>query len=329
MRTLIVAVALALSFLGTAPLAAAEPPAALNAELTRLAKPAEGMVGVAAWRLDGRGARVLVNADQPFPMASTFKVAVAGTILSKVDRGEIKLDQLVPVPQAMMVESEGLAATFAHPGVSVSVENLLELMLTVSDNTATDVLTKLAGGPAAVTAWVRGQGIEGLRVDRDTAGLLRDFFHIGSGPFPEALEAARKANPKLDDMGGKPDPAFDNDPRDTATPLAMGSLLERIFTGKALSPASTKLLTGIMERNTTGKARIRARLPEGTVVAEKTGTIGGSLNNVGVVTLPDGGGQFVVAVFIKQSAKPFEDRERVIADIARALYDYYLFGSAP
>jgi beta-lactamase class A len=327
MRALIVAVAFALALLG-APAAAAENPSALDAELARLAKPADGIVGIAAWRLGGHGPRVLVNADQAFPMASTFKVAVAGTILSKVDRGELSLDQLVPVPHAMMVESEGLAETFHYEGVNASVRNLLELMLTVSDNTATDVLTKLAGGPAAVTAWVRGQGIEGLRVDRDTAGLLRDFFHIGPGPFPEALEAARKANPKLDDIGDKPNPAFDNDPRDTATPLAMGALLERIFTGKALSPASTKLLTAIMGRNTTGKARIRGRLPEGTVVAEKTGTIGGSLNNVGVVTLPGDSGQLIVAVFIKKSAKPFEDRERAIADIARALYDYYLFGSA-
>jgi beta-lactamase class A len=329
MRSLIVAVALAFAFLATSPVAAAEAPAALNAELSRLAKSADGVVGIAAWRLDGRGSRVLVNADQPFPMASTFKVAVAGAILSKVDRGEISLDQLVPVPHAMMVESEGLAATFRHEGVSVSVKNLLELMLTVSDNTATDVLTKLAGGPAAVTAWVRGQGVEGLRVDRDTAGLIRDFFHIGPGSFPEALAAAVKADPKLEERGDKLNPAFDNDPRDTATPLAMGTLLERFFTSKALSPASTKLLTEIMERNTTGKARIRGRLPAGTVVAEKTGTIGGSLNNVGLITLPDNAGKIIVAVFIKKSAKPFEDRERVIADVARALYDYYLFGAAP
>jgi beta-lactamase class A len=108
----------------------------------------------------------------------------------------------------------------------------------------------------------------------------------------------------------------------------MGELLERIYTGKALSPASTKLLGEIMERNTTGKARIRGRLPDGTVVAEKTGTIGGSLNNVGVVTLPGDAGKLIVAIFIKKSDKPFEDRERVIADIARSLYDYYLFEAA-
>ncbi len=300
--------------------------APLQAEIARISQPVGGTVGVVAWRLDGRGPRVLVNGDQRFPMASTFKVAIAGAILSKVDRGEISLDQLVPIDPNMMVESEGLAETFRHPGVSVSVRNLLELMLTVSDNTATDTLTKLAGGPAVATQWVRGQGIEGLRVDRDTAGLIRDFYGLPPGPsFPDSLAAGLKADPKLEDKGDKPDSRFDSDPRDTATPAAMADLLERIFTGKALSPTSTKLLNEIMERNTTGKARIRGRLPDGTTVAEKTGTIGGSLNDVGLITLPGNAGKVIVAVFIKQSTKPFEDRERVIADISRALYDYYLF----
>lgn len=300
--------------------------APVQAEITRVAQQAEGVVGVAAWRLDATGPRVLVNAGQPFPMASTFKVAVAGTILSQVDRGQLKLDQLVPVDPNMMVESEGLAATFRHPGVSVSVKNLLELMLTVSDNTATDTLVKLAGGPAVVTQWVRSQGIDGLRIDRDTAGLIRDFYHLPPGPsFPDSLAAGLKANPKLEDLSDKADPAFDKDPKDTSTPLAMAELLQRIYTGKALSSPSTQLLGEIMERNTTGKARIRGRLPQGTVVAEKTGTIGGSLNNVGIVTLPGKGGKLIVAIFIKESRKPFDDRERVIADIARSLYDFYLF----
>ena len=98
--------------------------------------------------------------------------------------------------------------------------------------------------------------------------------------------------------------------------------------GRRSSPASTKLLTEIMERNTTGKARIPGRLPQGTVVAEKTGTIGGSLNDVGMITLPGNAGKLIVAVFVKQSRKPFEERERAIADISRAIYDYYLFEPA-
>jgi beta-lactamase class A len=324
MHRLIAAAAMAIALFGPAPALAAERPAILTAEIARLASPADGVVGVAAWRLDGRGPRILINADRGFPMASTFKVAVAGAILAKVDRGEIALDQLVPVDPAMVVESEGIAEVATHPGISLSVANLLELMLTVSDNTATDVLTKLAGGPAGVTKWVRGQGVEGLRVDRDTAGLLRDFFHIGPGPFPEALAAALKADPELESRGAALNKAFDDDPRDTATPAAMATLLGRLFAGKALSQASTRLLTEIMERNTTGKARIRGRLPQGIVVAEKTGTIGSSLNDVGLITLPADGGKVVVAIFITKSRKPFEARETVIADIGRALYDYFL-----
>ncbi|NUQ17322.1 MAG: class A beta-lactamase [Sphingomonas sp.] len=322
MSRLIAFVALALAT--AAPVSAAST-APVQAEISRIAHDIDGTVGVAAWRLDGRGPRVLLNAEQQYPMASTFKVAVAGTILSQVDSGRLSLGQMVPIDPNMMVESEGLAETFKHPGVSVSVENLLELMLTVSDNTATDTLEKLAGGPAVVTRWVRSQGVEGLRVDRDTAGLIRDFYGLPPGPsFPASLEAGLKANPSLEDKGDKPDPKFDNDPRDTSTPVAMAELLQRIYTGKALSPASTDLLRQIEERTTTGKARIRARLPAGTTVAEKTGTIGGSVNNVGVITLPGSAGKLVVAIFIKKSSKPVEDRERVIADISRTLYDYYL-----
>jgi len=307
------------------PLRAAEPAAMLEAEIARLSVPAKGVVGVAAWRLDGAGPRVAVNAEQAFPMASTFKVAVAGAILAKVDDGALRLDRMVTIDPDVHVASEVIADRFLHPGVSLSVHNLLELMLTQSDNTATDVLTTLAGGPAAVTAWVRAQGVEDLRVDRDTAGILRDFFDLPRGAFPTALEAGLAANPDLEAKGSLPNPAFDRDPRDTSTPTAMAKLLDRIFNGKALAPASTQLLIETMQRNRTGGARIRARLPDGTRVADKTGTIGGTVNDAGVITLPGDAGGVVLAVFVKKSAAPVDDRAEVIADIARAVYDFYLF----
>src|SRR5947207_11876819 len=212
----------------------------LEAEIRRIANAAGGEVGVAAWRLDGRGPRVLLNADDAFPMASTFKVAVAGALLAKIDAGTPTLETMLPVAQARYVESDIIANALIHSGVSLSVHNLLELMLTHSDNTATDVLTATAGGPAAVTAWLRGQGVTGLRVDRDTAGIVRDFFGMPTGMFSEALAAARKSDPKLDERGSHPNAAFDNDPRDTSTPNAMAELLSKIFTGHAFSPSSTK-----------------------------------------------------------------------------------------
>lgn len=301
--------------------------ATAQTEIQRIATAAAGEVGVAAWRLDGRGPRLLLNADESFPMASTFKVAVAGAVLGKVDAGTVKLETVVPVDNARYVESDVIANALIHPGVNLSIHNLLELMLTHSDNTATDVLTAIAGGTKQVTAWVRGQGINDLRVDRDTAGILRDFFGIGSGTFSEALSAARKADPKLEDRGSRPNMTFDNDARDTSTPNAMAELLTKIFSGRALSAASTKLLIETMERCHTGDDRIRARLPQGTTVADKTGTLGGSVNDVGVITLPNDNGQIICAIFVKKSDLPFAAREKVIADISRAIYDYFLFTS--
>jgi beta-lactamase class A len=164
-----------------------------------------------------------------------------------------------------------------------------------------------------------------LRVDRDTAGIVREFFALPPGPLEEAFDAALEKDPKLEEKGALPNPSFDDDPRDTATPAAMAELLTRIFNGSALSPESTRALVEIMERCRTGSARLLGRLPLGTVVAHKTGTIGGSVNDVGVVTLPADGKKLVIAVLIKKSDRPVEDRERAIADIARSVRDYYLF----
>jgi beta-lactamase class A len=288
-----------------------------------------GMVGVAAWRLDRSGPRVLINADRAFPMASTFKVAVAGRVLERVDKGELKLDRMVTIDPNRMVDSEVIADRFIHPGVSLSVYNLLELMLTQSDNTATDYMVEVAGGPAAVTDWVRRQHVQKLRVDGDTDAIIRRFYHMGRGPFPKALAAKTKSDPNIEAESLKPSAAFDADPRDTTTPAAMAELLTRIFDVEALSPESTKILIGMMERCRTGGNRLRALMPPGTQVADKTGTIGGSVNDVGVITLPDGAGRVAVAVYIKGSDAPYDAREKTIAEIGRAVRDYYLYAASP
>jgi hypothetical protein len=88
--------------------------------------------------------------------------------------------------------------------------------------------------------------------------------------------------------------------------------------------AGTEVLLGSMERCVTGLKRLRGMLPPGTQVEDKTGTIGGTVNDVGIIALPDGRGRIAIAVFIKKSAKPFEEREHVIAQIARSVYDYML-----
>jgi beta-lactamase class A len=126
----------------------------------------------------------------------------------------------------------------------------------------------------------------------------------------------------------QPNPKFDDDPRDTATPAAMVKLLAGIVEAKTLSPASSTLLLDVMQRTTTGLKRLRGMLPPDVVVRDKTGTIGGTVNDVGVIELPNGLGHVVIAVFIKKSPESMEQRESAIAQIARGAYDYMLVASA-
>ena len=316
--------------LAAAPCRAAEgvPLDALTTELTRIAATSGGKLGVTAVHLES-GRRVAVLGDEGFPMASTFKVPVAVKLLDRVDHGELKLDTMVALHAADLHPGSGtLLDLFNKPGVSLSVRNLLELMMLISDNSATDVCMRLAGGPQAVTAHLQKLGVSGIRVDRPTIDLIADWAGVAKWPAaddwsPESLDKTFAA---IDaETGKKAAAAFDTDPRDTATPNGMAALLNKISKGEALSPASTALLLDIMARCKTGEARLRGLLPAGTPVAHKTGTIGGTTNDVGIVTLPGTAGRVIVAAFVKASDKEVAVRERAIAEVARAIHDYFLF----
>ncbi len=303
--------------------------AAVEAEIARMARTSGGEVGVAARHLES-GLTLSLNDGESFPMASTFKIAVAGAVLAQVDTGRLSLQQMISVDPALVLSSEGIAETFPFPGLSASVRNLIETMLTHSDNTATNVLTQLAGGPGSVTAWVRSVGVQDMRIDGDTNEIVGRFYELPAGGESVEVQLNRliAADPSLEDLINQPNAKFDGDPRDTATPNAMLLLLTQIADAHILSASSTDVLLGAMERCTTGLKRLRGMLPPGTGVKDKTGTIGGTVNDVGIISLPDGLGRIAIAVYIKKSGKPTGERERVIAQIARSVYDYMLFEGA-
>lgn len=301
----------------------------LAAEVERLAEAAEGVVGVAAYHLEtGRG--VVLNGDEPFPMASTYKVPIAVQILSMADRGELSLSHLVEVRQSdVFLTSSAISDLLDDPGLHVSVHNLLELMLQISDNIATDILMREAGGSAAVTARMRAAGLDGIRVDRPTWALIANWLGradvseadpIAPAEYRTLLEAERD-----DAATAALNAVFNADPRDTSTPAAMSDLLRMIWNRELLSEESSALLLDIMYRCRTGEARLKGALPPGTQVAHKTGTIGQTTNDVGIVDLPDGAGHVVAVVYVKESERTVEERERVVAQIARALHDYFVF----
>jgi beta-lactamase class A len=303
---------------------------ALERELQRLGTLPSGMMGVAVLHLES-GRNAFLNADEPFPMASTFKVPVAVELLRRVDEGKLDLAQMVEVERHDYAPGSGLLTDLINqPGLALSLRNLLEIMLLVSDNTATDLLLRHAGGGEAVTARMRKLGIEGLRVDRPTLHLIADWKGLSPGPGEEERDPA-KYDELLDSVSqeksDEAERAFYEDVRDTSTPRAMAALLEKIWKRQALTEASTELLLDIMKRCRTGAGRLKGILPEGTEVRHKTGTIGKTLNDVGILTLPAGAGHVVVAAFVKKSDLPEAARERAIAEAARAAHDYFLFTS--
>jgi beta-lactamase class A len=191
------------------------------------------------------------------------------------------------------------------------------------------MLVARAGGPSAVNAWLGAVGIHGQRVDSNTAQLLYRAMGLSptaSGSFRKNVEAAMEADSSLRERDARdlPNMAFAQDPRDTSTPQAMNDLLTAIRLGKALKPASTAMLLTIMERCKTGAARIKGMLPPGTLVAHKTGSLNGTGNDAGIVTLPDGR-MFAITIFVMKDSQGHEMRDRIIAEATRAAYDYFLY----
>lgn len=300
----------------------------LQQELERLVSPLEGTVGVYA--LDLRSGRAAyVNPDVGFPMASTVKVPVAVHILGLVDEGKLDLHQQVLLKEGDIYPSMGGPIdTYLTPGSAITIRDLLHMMLTVSDNNATDLLIRLGGGAAAVNARMRSLGARGIRVDRYIwemlAHYLGDLDASPEKPVSPADYVRLDSANRSDEERARFTRMYNEDPRDTSTPAGMASLLELIWEGKALKPETTAVLISIMQECRTGQGRLKGMLPDATPIAHKTGTVGDVINDVGVMTLPAGKGDVVVAVFVK-SGQSDEARDRIIAQVARAAHDYFVF----
>jgi beta-lactamase class A len=287
----------------------------------------DGVVGVSATHIE-TGRTVSVRGSERFPMASAVKIPFAVQLMSLVDEGKLTLDRMVSLePRDLHPGSGKISELMFHPGVSLSLENFLEMMLAISDNSAADVVLREGGGPAEVTARMKALGLPGIRVDRSIAMLLSDW--MGAKNIPpesewnrEMWDALYNAVPNHEHMRARR--AQWTDPRDTATPDDMTRLLVRIWKKDFLTPANADVLLGMMERCQTGRTRIKGMLPQGTIVAHKTGTLGGVADDIGVITLPGDAGHIAISVFTKASFKPEEASEKAVAEVARTIYDYFV-----
>jgi beta-lactamase class A len=270
--------------------------AGLRSQIEKIAEAAQGKVGVTATVLE-TGESVALRGEQQFPMQSVYKFPIGMATLHLVDQGKLKLQQKVHVDKDEYVrQGQYSPLRDKYPqGVTVSLEELLRLAVSESDGSASDVLLRLAGGAEAVTQYLQKLGVNGIKVVDTEKEIGRDV----SVQY-----------------------------RNWATPKTAVALLQKLHDGKGLSAASRALLLQLMTETPTGMRRLKGLLPAGAVVAHKTGTSGTTnglthaTNDIGIITLPNGR-HLAVAVFVSDARANEVARERVIAQIARAAWEYW------
>ncbi len=241
-----------------------------------------GRVGV--YVADARTGRWMGRrVDERFAMCSTFKWLLVAACLARVDRGELSLSDRVTFGEEDLLEHAPLTREHVTAG-SLSLEELAEGAVVVSDNTAANLLLSRIGGPPGLTQFARAQGDPVTRLDRSEPALNENLA---------------------------------SDPRDTTSPRAMGELLRRVVLGDVLSHQSRQRLLGWMRESETGKRRLRAGLPSEWRTGDKTGSCGrGAVNDV-AITFPMGDAPFIVAAFTSDSTAPLDDLEAAHAEIGR------------
>lgn len=301
----------------------------LRLQIEKAVAPARGDVGVAIKHLE-TGQEVLYRADEAYPMASTVKLPILVEMHAQAKAGKLRFDEMYTLNVLdQHVGSGDISVYFDLPGVSMSLRNVANMMMMISDNSATDIVMKRVGGPAAVHTRMRAMGLNGIRVDRTIQELVLDFGEqdterLKNLPLKEVRPLMK---PGPTDEAGRLARHTKNaaDPRDQATPRDMNRLLEMLWRGQAVDAEASAAMIELMKRCQTGAARIKGLLPRDTVVAHKTGSLGGTVDDVGIIFLPHDAGHVAISILSKRTLAEASDVERVVAEIARYAYDYFLF----
>jgi beta-lactamase class A len=318
------------ALLGTSLVRAA--PQSLLEQWQQIAAETDGTVGAAAFCFRS-GERVSIHGQERFPMASVCKLPIAMRILRNVDEGKLRFEDSIEVLRRDILPWVSPVAERWPKQRRFVLDELLRLMIAQSDNTAVQTLFRVSGEKEGVTTSLRQWQVQGVRVDRYEGECYLASHGVTDVPSPAQWQPSMFQRlisqvPVEKQYAGMRQ--FLHDPRDTATPDGTVELLSRAFRGELLSPAGTARLKAYLEATETGKGRLRGLLPARITVAHKTGTtstvkgLNGATNDVGVITLPGKGGQFAIAVYMKASTLEETARDRVIARIARAAYDYWV-----
>lgn len=252
-----------------------------DSRLQALGSLLSGRLGVSI--LDtGTGKRIGHRADERFPMCSTFKFLAAAQVLSRVDRGEERLDRRIAYTKDDLVAYSPV--TEKHIDAGMTLAELCHATITLSDNTAGNLLLASFGGPAGLTAFARSLGDRVTRLDRWETELNE---------------------------------AIPGDSRDTTSPAAMLDNMRSLLLDDTLSPASRKQLADWLIATTTGDKRIRGGLPKGWLAGDKTGTSNNGVTNDIAIVWPPGRAPLLATAYYAEYPQPREARNAVIAEVGR------------
>lgn len=271
----------------------------LRKQIEQIVSDKNAVVGVSIIGTNGKDTLSL-HGDKQFPMQSVFKFHIALAVLSEIDKGTLSLDQLVRIDKGELWKGFWSPLRDENPnGGSFTIKNLIQYTVSHSDNTACDVLIRLIGTPKTVEEYIKKSGVEDIQIT-----------------FNE-----EKMQAKWENM-------FQN----WTTPNAANKTLKLFFENKnnLLSKSSYDFFWKTNKETTTALGRIRGQLPKEIIVAHKSGSSGtnketgimDAVNNIGIVFLPNGK-YFYISVFVTNSHENSKTNDKIIADIAKATYDYY------
>jgi beta-lactamase class A len=258
--------------------------ASVVSRLAKLEASVSGRLGVEI--LDsGSGRRWGYRADERFPMCSTFKFLAASAVLRHVDTGAEQLDRRIVYGQDVLVNYS--PTTGKHVGGDgLSLAQLCEAAITLSDNTAANLMLRSLGGLEPFNKFVRSLGDNTTRLDR----------------FETELNTS-----------------IPGDPRDTTTPTAMTGNLQKILLGDALSAASRRQITAWMLANKTGDRRVRAGMQAGWKVGDKTGSGDYGTTNTVAIIWPPQGAPLLASIYLTETKAPEEQRNAVLAEVGKLI----------
>lgn len=258
---------------------------AIGAALKQLEARSQGRLGVHMISPSGR--EYGYRSDERFMMLSSFKFLASAFVLARVDSGAESLERRIRYSKADLVSWSPVTKDHADDD-GLTLAELCHATVATSDNTAANLILNSFGGPQALTGFIRKIGDHVTRLDR-----MEPELNVRHGT--ESL--------------------------DTTSPRAMARSIKKLLAPGILSEPSRKLLLHWLVSNTTGGKRLKAGLPTGWTIGDKTGTNQTDSNDIGILLPPQGAPIFVTA-YLAESTASSEIKDATLAEVGRIAATY-------